>query len=182
MVWPGLWSGHGREHILDPETDPLLGSSQLYPIIRSYACESQAFVLSSSGILIPNDFPEKWQYVRDSDHTNYSYAVGGSAIVNPHGRFIAGPLVREEAILYADCYASQIKLAKAIFDCLGHYTRWDIVNLQVRREPWTPEVKAVNKPPVKLPMRELQNISEEYEISMDKLQGIICKLNSLLST
>jgi len=166
---------------MDPETDPAGGTSLLYPVIRSYAAESQAFVLSASGILGQNDFPEKWRHLRDSHHTSYSWAVGGSAVINPHGRFVAGPLIGEETILYADCHAHHIKVAKALFDCLGHYTRWDVVRLQVRREPWTPEVE-IKKPVIELPVDELSRISEEYEISRDKLEAIIQELNELEST
>lgn len=181
-VWPGVWSGHGETHLMDPETDPHGRSSAIYPIIRSYACESQAFVISSSGILGEKDFPDKWKHIKDSNHTNYSWAVGGSAIVNPHGRLIAGPSIGEETILYADCYAHHIKLAKALFDCLGHYARWDVVRLQVRTEPWTPEAEMVKKPSVKLPMKELRRISEEHEIGMEKLEAIVEELTKLLST
>jgi amidase/nitrilase len=180
-VWPGAWSGHSKTHLMDPETDPAGGTSLLYPVIRSYAAESQAFVLSASGILGQNDFPEKWRHIRDSHHTSYSWAVGGSAVINPHGRFVAGPLIGEETILYADCHAHHIKVAKALFDCLGHYTRWDVVRLQVRREPWTPEVE-IKKPVIELPVDELSRISEEYEISRDKLEAIIQELNELEST
>jgi amidase/nitrilase len=181
-VWAGVWSGQGKTHIMDPETDPQGGSSTIYPVIRSYACESQAFVLSSGGILGEKDFPDKWKHLKDSNHTNYSFAVGGSAIVNPHGRLIAGPLIGEEAILYADCHAHHIKLAKALFDCLGHYARWDVARLQVRREPWTPEIEMAEKPSLKLPMSELRRISEAHEISLEKLEAIIEELNTLLST
>ena len=180
-VWPGAWSGHSKTTLMDPETDPVGGGSMLYPIVRSYAAEAQAFVLSANGILSPNDFPEKWQHLRDSHHTSYGWAVGGSAVINPHGRFIAGPLIGEETILYADCQAHNLKLAKALFDCLGHYTRWDVVSLQVRREPWTPEVE-INRPVIDLPAVEIRRLSEEYEISTDKLESIIKELNELKST
>ena len=102
-------------------------------------------------------------------------------MVNPHGRCIAGPSIGEETILYADCHAHHIKIAKALFDCLGHYARWDVVRLQVREEPWTPEVE-IKKPVIKLPVSELSRISEEYEISRDKLEAIIQELNELEST
>lgn len=181
-AWPGVWSEHGQTHIMDPETDLRGGSSAIYPIIRSYACESQAFVLSSSGVLGEKDFPDRWKHLKDSHHTNYSWAVGGSAIVNPHGRLISGPSIGEETILYADCYAHHIKLAKALFDCLGHYARWDVVRLQVRTEPWTPEAEMMKKPSIKLPIKELRRISEEHEIGMEKLEAIVEELTKLLST
>jgi len=180
-VWPGVWSGHGQEHILDPETDLQRGSSPLYPTVRSYASESQAFVLSCHGILGEKDFPDKWKQIKDSNHTNYSWAVGGSAIINPHGRFEAGPVIGEETILYADCSAHHIKLAKALFDCLGHYTRWDVVRLQVRKEPWVPEIEIAEKPSLKISRSELRRISEEHEISIDKLEAVIEELTTHFS-
>jgi len=145
-------------------------------VVRPYAAEAQAFVISASGILGKNDFPEKWHSIRDSHHASYGWAVGGSAVINPHGRIIAGPLIGEETILYADCHAHHLKLAKAIFDCLGHYTRWDVVRLQVRREPWEPVVE-VRKPIIEVAADKLRHISEEYEIAPDKLESLINKLN-----
>ena len=174
-VWPGIWSGHARTNLLDPETDPLRQSGVLYPTIRSYAFDAQSFVLSAHGII--TDLPEQWQHLKGNDHASFSWAVGGSAVVNPHGGFIAGPLIGEESILYAECRARNIKIAKALYDCLGHYTRWDVVRLEVRKEPWTPEV-ASNKPEVKLPQDELRRISQDYEIGVDKLQALIEELNA----
>lgn len=178
-VWPGAWSGQGKTHLFDPETDSSGGSCLVYPVIRSYAIESQAFVVGSLGILTQNDFPERWRFLKDNDHVNYSWLVGGSTVIDPHGRFMVGPVIGEEKILYADCYANQIKLAKALLDCLGHYTRWDLVQLQVRSEPWTPEVEIPKKIFKQLPLNELRRISQEYAISLDKLEGIIEELNKL---
>lgn len=178
-VWPGAWSGNNQKHLMEPETDPQGGSSVIYPTIRSYAIDSQSFVLSASGILREGDFPERWKYLTSNDHTNYSWAVGGSAIVSPYGRLLAGPSMGEETILYADCHASQIKLAKAFLDCLGHYTRWDLIQLQVKRGPWTPEAGIGTNPLAELSSEKLRRISEEHEISMEKLEAIAEELNTL---
>ncbi|MFQ5826836.1 MAG: carbon-nitrogen hydrolase family protein [Dehalococcoidia bacterium] len=176
-VWPGAWAGHGRETLMDPETDAQGGTCPIYPVIRSYALESQCFVLSCGGILRQEDIPEKWQHLHESHHLNYAAAVGGSAIVNPMGRYMAGPSFGEEALLYADCHANQLKLAKVIFDCLGHYTRWDAVQLRVRKGPWTPEVVEAGPRPLEVPQEELRRISQEWEIEMDRLEGILEELS-----
>ncbi|MBU2608755.1 MAG: carbon-nitrogen hydrolase family protein [Chloroflexi bacterium] len=178
VVWPGAWRGHGQSHLLEPVTDSEEEGCLLHSIARAYAADSQAFVLSCSGILGPNDFPERWQHLRESHHTNYSYAVGGSVIVDPSGRYIAKPILGKETILYADCYAHHIKVAKAIFDCLGHYTRWDVVQIHVNTEPRNPEIKITEKPNLDLPISELRRISEEFEISMDKLEAIIEQISN----
>lgn len=177
-VWPGAWTAHSKTSIMDPETDPSGANCPIFPVIRSYALEAQCFVLSCSGLLRAEDFPEKWRHLIGNEHMNFSAAVGGSAAVNPYGRFLAGPAFGQEGIVYADCYANQIKLAKVIFDVLGHYTRWDVVRLQVRQEPWVPEVKAGKAYHFEVPREELRRISEENEIDMGKLENILEELSS----
>ena len=182
-AWPGSWSGYRRKHLMDPETDPQGGTCVIYPAIRAYAWDSQAFVLSASGVLREDDFPEKWAHLKNSDHTNYNWALGGSAIVDPGGMFIAGPSIGEETILYAECHANAIKLAKALGDSLGHYARWDVVRLQVRKEPWSPEAGEGRRLLFGEPtIKELRRLSEQYEVSLDKLEAAIQELIEASST
>ncbi|MBI4297162.1 MAG: carbon-nitrogen hydrolase family protein [Chloroflexi bacterium] len=180
-VWPGAWSGHSQATLMDPETDPQGGTCPIYPLIRSYALEAQCFVLSAGSLLRPQDFPEKWHHLVSSHHLNCSAAVGGSAMVNPFGRFMAGPNFGQETLLYADCQASQIKLAKVLFDLLGHYSRWDIVRLQVRQEPWGPLVKSGHAFAMEVPQDELKRISQEHQVSLEKLEEIVSELHKAAS-
>ena len=46
---------------------------------------------------------------------------GGSMIVDPLGKIVAGPLYDEEGILYAEINRSEIVRAKLDFDVVGHY-------------------------------------------------------------
>ena len=123
------------------------------------------------------DFPEKWHYIRDGDHMNYDWAKGGSSIVNPGGRYLAEPNFEKDAILYAECYANQIKAVKAVFDSLGHYSRWDVAQLALRQDSWEPEV------PLKqnggIPKDELERISEKYEIEIEKLEALLEDLSNI---
>jgi nitrilase len=169
-VWPGSWR-RGETKLLDADTSP---GALLQSLIRVHAFEAGAFVLSACGFLTPEDFPERWQYIRDSNHVNYDWALGGSAIVNPAGRYLVEPNFEKDAILYAECYSNQIKAVKAVFDSLGHYSRWDIAQLRVRREAWSPET-AFTEPPntnIELPASELRRISEEFEIGIEKLESL----------
>ncbi|MGH7908727.1 MAG: carbon-nitrogen hydrolase family protein [Thermodesulfobacteriota bacterium] len=179
-VWPGNWK-RGEAKLLDADTSPGGALCNLQSLIRVHAFEAGAFVLSGCGFLTPEDFPKRWHYIRDSDHTNYSWASGGSAIVNPAGRFLVEPNFEKDAILYAECYANQIKAVKAIFDSLGHYSRWDVARLSVRREAWVPEV-LFNEPSTsedELPPSELRRISEEFEISVDKLESLLDEIRKI---
>jgi len=133
------------------------------------------------GFLTYEDFPERWHYIRDGGHINYSWAQGGSAIVNPAGRFLVEPCFEKDAILYSDCYSNQIKAVKAVFDSLGHYSRWDVVRLEVRGEGWNPEVSKGDSSTseYELPESELRKISEKYEVDIDKLESLINELNDI---
>ena len=180
-VWPGNWK-RGEDKLLDADTSPGGASCNLQSLIRVHAFEAGAFVLSACGFLTSEDFPERWHYIRDGGHINYSWAQGGSAIVNPAGRYLVEPCFEKDAILYTDCYANQIKAVKAVFDSLGHYSRWDAVRLEVRNEAWNPEVSIGNSSTTQyeLPNSELRKLSEKFEVDIDKLESIFQDLGKLM--
>ena len=179
-VWPGNWK-RGETKLLDADTSPGGALCNLQSLIRVHAFEAGAFVLSACGFLTPEDFSEKWHYIRDGNHINYSWALGGSAIVNPAGRFLVEPNFEKDAILYAECYSNQIKAVKAIFDSLGHYSRWDIARLAIRHEPWVPEVPLTETPHTgdELHISELRRISEKFEIGMEKLESLVDEIRKI---
>jgi nitrilase len=182
-VWPGTWK-RGETKLLDADTSPGGTLCNLQSLIRVHAFEAGAFVLSACGFLTPEDFPDRWHHLRDNDHINYSWASGGSAIVNPAGRYLVEPNFEKDAILYAECYANQIKAVKAVFDSLGHYSRWDVVRLSVRREAWIPEVplKESSHTEIDLSESELKRISEEFEVSVEKLELLLDEIRKTIIT
>jgi nitrilase len=56
---------------------------------------------------------------------------GGSAILAPDGTYLAGPLWDEEGILYAELDPQQLYRARQRFDPAGHYSRPDLLRLQI---------------------------------------------------
>ena len=60
--------------------------------------------------------------------------AGDSAILNPNGEFIAGPLHKDEGILYAEVDPTQMSGPKWMLDVAGHYARPDVFELVVHRE------------------------------------------------
>lgn len=178
-VWPGNWK-RGTDKLLDADTSPGGSLCNLQSLIRVHAFEAGSFVLSACGHLTSEDFPEKWHFIRDGDHINYDWAVGGSSIVNPAGRFLMEPNFEKDAILYSECYANQIKAVKAVFDSLGHYSRWDIAQLLINNDPSNPEVKKSNNK-IKIDSDDIKRISEKYEINQENLEMLVNEIKELLN-
>ena len=176
-VWPGNWK-RGDEKLLAPDTENLGASCNVQSLVRVHAFEAGAFVLSACGRLGPGDFPERWSGVRDGDHVNYDWAAGGSSIVNPAGRYLAGPVFGKDEILYADCWANQIKAVKAVFDSLGHYSRWDVAKLVLDRRSTEPVIEKGRGP--RLSREDARRISEEYEIPGERLEALAEEIAELI--
>jgi nitrilase len=78
---------------------------------------------------IPDHYPFKELYPGDTKVIN----PGNSCIINPKGEFIAGPLSRKEALIYADIDLREITRAKRMFDVAGHYARPDVFQFSVHQ-------------------------------------------------
>jgi nitrilase len=91
--------------------------------MRQYAYEGGCFVVSACGVL-PDGMPEDLggRGVR---------ANGGSAIVAPDGRYLAGPVYDREEILYAEIDLEESLRQKHLRDVAGHYARPDVLQLLV---------------------------------------------------
>jgi nitrilase len=63
---------------------------------------------------------------------------GGSAIISPLGRVLAGPLFDEDGILTAEIDPADISRGKYDFDVVGHYSRPDVFRLHVNEKPAPP--------------------------------------------
>ena len=130
-VWPGWWRVEG--HLGGKSADPGSHECDIEPAIREYAIENQVFVVSSSWYLPDHEIPAELR-----PEMRYNLAAGGSCIVNPAGLFVKGPVFGEETIVFAEIDLEERRLAKAYFDCLGHYARFDLLSLSIREEAWTP--------------------------------------------
>jgi amidase/nitrilase len=122
-----------ERHLGAKRPEPGARSCDIEPAIREYAIENQVFVVSSSWYLPPSEIPPAL-----ADEMKYNLAVGGSCIVNPAGLFVREPVFQQETIVWADIDLEERRLAKAYFDCLGHYSRFDLLSLNIRGEAWTP--------------------------------------------
>jgi len=92
---------------------------------RSYAVETQTFVVAVGNYVRPGDLPDEARA--------FDLGAGGSAIFGPGGTVLAGPVLDEEKILYADCTDELRRASKAYIDTAGHYARRDAVRVTIER-------------------------------------------------
>ena len=111
------------------------GSSALTrDISRFIAREGRTYVLSVGGLLraeqIPADFPLREEMLADASD---NLSNGGTVIVGPDGHTIEGPVEDEEMIVFADIDLDQVRQERQNFDPTGHYSRPDVLRLNVNR-------------------------------------------------
>jgi aliphatic nitrilase len=122
MSWPNHFPTSG-----DPLRNRVAIDSQ------AFAQMSKAFVVSACGtvdermIEMLDAGPTGEKFLRNPD------CCGGSLIVDPMSRIIAGPMGAEEGILYADCNLELGIQMKLRHDFAGHYNRPDIFQLHINR-------------------------------------------------
>lgn len=77
--------------------------------LRHIAREGCIFVISCGMILHKDDIPDRFEFKQRFYQSAGDWlSPGDSAIVNPEGNFIAGPLHQEEGILYAEIDPLQV--------------------------------------------------------------------------
>ena len=138
MSWPNHFPTSG-----DPMRNRVAIDSQ------AFAQMSKAWVISACGTVDEDMIrklevgPEGEKFLRNPD------CCGGSVIVAPNSRVVAGPLGAEEGILYAECNLELGINMKLRHDFAGHYNRPDIFQLHINRSaPRIYTVYGSNEAPV----------------------------------
>ena len=124
------------------------GVKELHQIAsRHYAFEGQCFVLAAGSLLSRGDVlaglrslgqgegaARQWlESMPGDEHTLYQR--GGSGIIAPDTRYVAGPVFDEPCILYADLDLAENTRGHLVMDTDGHYARPDVFHLRVNDQP-----------------------------------------------
>ena len=105
--------------------------------MRHVALEGRCFVLTACQFIRRKDFPDTVR-VSLGDSPDSVLMRGGSAVIDPLGRVLAGPAFEGETILTALLDLDDIGRGKFDFDVVGHYSRPDIFQLTVNEAPLRP--------------------------------------------
>ncbi|GHO82255.1 carbon-nitrogen hydrolase family protein [Dictyobacter formicarum] len=100
--------------------------------LRHIAREGRVFIIGCNAVLPAAALSERalFKQFPFSDKEEWLHP-GGSVIINPEGEIIAGPLLEQEALLYAEIDARQMHGSKWMLDVTGQDARPDIFQLTV---------------------------------------------------
>jgi nitrilase len=107
--------------------------------MQHIALEGRCFVLTACQFIHKKDFPDTVR-VSLGDSPDSVLMRGGSAVISPLGKVLAGPCFEGETILTAVLDLNDIGRGKFDFDVVGHYSRPDVFRLIVNESPMRPVV------------------------------------------
>ena len=104
-------------------------------IAREGVCHVVGVAPAARFSQVPDGVPDRERLWRGAAPHGDWMLDGDSVIVDPAGTVLAGPLVREEGILYADLDLDAARARRRLFDPVGHYNRPDVFRLVVDDRP-----------------------------------------------
>ncbi|HSM03234.1 MAG TPA: carbon-nitrogen hydrolase family protein [Longimicrobiales bacterium] len=120
--------GKGVEVYLAPTAD---ARERWQSTLRHIALEGRCFVLGCNQVVARADYPDDLELAEELTAWPEALCRGGSAVYDPAGTCIAGPLYDEDGVLFADLEAGAVTRGKFDFDVTGHYARPDVFRFEV---------------------------------------------------
>nr|WP_290226073.1 Nit6803 family nitrilase [Trichocoleus desertorum] len=109
-------------------------ADQIEVTIRHHALEAGCFVVNATGWLSPEQVGQI-----TSDEKLQRVLSGGcnTTIIGPEGNHLCPPITEGEGMAIADLDFSLITKRKRMMDCVGHYSRPELLQLQANLEAQT---------------------------------------------
>lgn len=103
--------------------------------LRHIGKEGRLFVVGCCSAVHRDQIPDRYTFKREYLPESVEWInPGGSAIVDPDGKWLVEPVVEREEILYAEVDPAAMKGPRFQLDVAGHYGRPDIFQLVVQRQ------------------------------------------------
>jgi len=100
--------------------------------MQHIALEGRCFVLGCNQYFTKSMYPAEFQPLVANEPEEM--CPGGSVVVSPDGKILAGPLFGQAGVLRAELDLEEIIAQKLDFDPVGHYARPDVFRFEVRKE------------------------------------------------
>jgi len=101
--------------------------------MKHIALEGRCFVLGCNQFFTKSMYPEQYKSMVEDEPE--LMCRGGSVIISPLGKIIAGPLFDKAGALIGEIDLEEVTLSKLDFDVVGHYSRDDIFDFKVLNQP-----------------------------------------------
>jgi nitrilase len=128
--------GKGVDIYLAPTAD---ARDRWQATLQHIALEGRCFVLGCNQYVTKEMYPSDMEIQRDLESWPETLCRGGSAIYDPAGECLEGPLYDRAGILTVELEMDAVSRGKFDFDVVGHYARPDVFKL---------EVDQASKPPI----------------------------------
>jgi len=107
---------------------------QLQLASRAYAFEGRCYVLAAGALLRASALPPELEPHPDIVKSPDQWVMrGGSAVIGPDGRYIIEPVYDEPRVLVANLDLARLHGERMALDVAGHYSRPDVLRLDVVR-------------------------------------------------
>ena len=101
--------------------------------LRHIAKEGRVYVIGCCSAMRPADLPDRLGFKASvSVSTSGWINPGGSVVVDPDGKLLAGPLLETQELLFAEVDPQRIIGPRWQLDVAGHYARPDVLGLERR--------------------------------------------------
>ena len=103
---------------------------------RHYAFEGRCYVVCVGSHTTARELPDDFELAEAMGVSgDDELLTGGSGVIGPDGRWLAGPVSGRETIVYAELDMARIAEEQQALDAAGHYNRPDVFSLTVDERP-----------------------------------------------